>query len=101
VPQGSILGPLLFILYINDIANASDLLRFIPFADDANIFYSCKNLVDLEETVNNELTKVSSWFRANKLSLNANKTNFIIFGNRQPSIMSNCPCIMMDGSRLQ
>jgi len=65
VPQGLILVPLLFILYMNDIANASDLLMFILFADDTNIFYSCKNLIDLEETVNNELKKVSNWFRAN------------------------------------
>jgi len=86
VPQRLILGPLLFILYINDIANSSDLLMFILLADDTNIFYSCKNLIDLEETVNDELSKVSNWFRANKLSLNANKTNFIIFGNRHNEI---------------
>ena len=52
VPQGSILGPLLFILYVNDIVNCSEVLYFIPFADDTNIFYSCKNSSDLMKIIN-------------------------------------------------
>ncbi len=82
VPQGSVLGPLLFIIYINDIVNCSNLLYFILFADDTNIFYSCKSHNDLMKIVNEELLKLSEWFRANKLSLNVKKTNYIIFGNR-------------------
>ena len=76
VPQGSILGPLLFILYINDIVNCSDLLRFILFADDTNLFYSCDDIWKLKEIVNAELAKVLNWFRANKLSLNVKKNKF-------------------------
>src|SRR5207245_4043182 len=65
--------PLLFIIYMNDIVNCSSELYFILCADDTNIFYSCRNLCDLMITVNEELNKLSNWFRANKLSLNVKK----------------------------
>ena len=80
--QGSILGPLLFIIYINDIINSSSLLHFILFVDDTNLFYSHKDFVVLQARVNCELCKLSIWFRANRLSLNVDKTNYIIFGNK-------------------
>ncbi len=73
VPQGSILGPLLFLLYINDIVKSSSILQFIIFADDTNLFFSSKNFIDLARTVNAELVKLSDWFCANKLSLNVKK----------------------------
>ena len=79
VPQGSILGPLLFLLYVNDISNASSLLSFVLFADDTNIFYSHSKLESLVNTLNFELPKVSAWFKCNKLSLNINKTHFMHF----------------------
>ena len=82
VPQGSILGPLLFILYVNDIANCSKLLHFILFADDTNLFYSNENLVDLVNTLNLELIKLSEWFQCNKLSINVSKTKFMLFGTK-------------------
>ena len=56
--QGSTLGPLLFLLYINDLANSSDVLSFRLFADDANIFYATKTSKDLEAVMNAELQKV-------------------------------------------
>jgi len=74
VPQGSILGPLLFILYINDVVNSSKLLKFVMFADDTNVFYSHKNLSELIATANPELGKIINWLRINKLSLNIKKT---------------------------
>ena len=83
VPQGSILGPLLFILYVNDIVNCSKLLHFIFFADDTNLFSSSTNYINLMLTVNMELLKVAEWFRANRLSLNVAKTNYILFGTRR------------------
>ena len=79
VPQGSILGPLFFLLYINDIAQSSDILTFYLFADDTAIFYSHKNISTLEEVLNRELVHVSNWLIANKLSLNIKKSNALLF----------------------
>jgi hypothetical protein len=80
VPQGSVLGPLLFLIYINDIANCSSLLHFILFADDTNLFFSHPDINHLRSTINSELDKLSDWFIANRLSLNIKKTNYIMFG---------------------
>ena len=86
IPQGSILGPLLFIMYINDISNSSNLLNFILFADDTNIFYSSKDLSNAKNTLHHELEKVIDWLIANQLSLNLKKTNYIIFKPRQKKL---------------
>ena len=83
VPQGSILGPLLFLLYINDLCDVSKALDFILFADDTNIFYSHKDQNYLMEIVTTELKKLSSWFQASKLSINIKKSNFILFKTKQ------------------
>ena len=83
VPQGSVLGPLLFLTYINDIHKSSEILSFIIFEDDTNMFYSHKNIKTLNETINNELNKVSLWLQANKLSLNIKKTQIIFFKTRK------------------
>ena len=68
--QGSILGPLLFIIYVNDLSDVSKILEPIVFADDTNLFFTHKNIKELFQTVNSELDKVFHWFNANKLSLN-------------------------------
>ena len=81
VPQGSLLGPLLFILYINDLQNSSHILSFICFADDTNLFLSHRNPNTLINQLNNELKFVQSWIHANKLSLNIEKTHYMIFSN--------------------
>lgn len=83
VPQGSILGPTLFLLYINDICKISKILKFILFADDTNILCSGHDLEKLLNDVNEEMYKLKNWFNINKLSLNVKKTKLMLFGNRK------------------
>ena len=89
VPQGSILGPLFFLIYINDINNVSAALNLILFADDTSVFMSHKDLDYLAHTLNLELNKLSIWFKANKLSLNLKKTKYIVFRPSQRRINCN------------
>ena len=83
VPQGSVLGPLLFLLYIKDFNSSAEGIEFHLFADDSNLFYSHKNLHSLEEKLNHELININEWLRPNKLSLNVEKSNFVIFHPHQ------------------
>ena len=80
VPQGSILGPLLFILYINDIVNTTSLLELILFADDTTLLFSHQDIASQNDIINNELQEICNWFQANKLSVNASKTNYMVLG---------------------
>ena len=79
IPQGSVLSPLLFLLYINSLPNVSNKLSFYLFADDTNIFFESDNLGTIQKTVNRELKKLVMWLNANRLALNVSKTNFVIF----------------------
>ena len=94
VPQGSILGPLLFLLYINDINHNIKHGNTILFADDTNLLFNDKDLNKLVKTVNSELSNVQNWFAANKLSLNINKTQYIIFHPYQKIIPAHNDIIL-------
>ena len=83
VPQGSTLGPLLFLISINDLVNASEILNLILFADDTNAFYSDTDINRLNLTINTELAKINNWLLVNKLSLNMHKTHYLIFTRKR------------------
>jgi len=81
VPQGSILGPLLFIIYINDFPNSVNLETTL-FADDTTLIKSDESLQALELNVNQNLKLANDWFTANKLTLNVGKTKVMLFSHR-------------------
>jgi len=83
VPQGSILGPLLFLIYINDLESVCVNTFPILFADDTNIFMSGKDTRELEIKMNDELIAISKWLKVNKLSLNVKKTHYMIFSPKR------------------
>ena len=83
VPQGSILGPLLFLIYINDFTQSSDFFSMRLFADDTSLTASAKNIDELLFEINKELPNIYDWLCANKLTLNLRKTKYLIFQPRQ------------------
>ena len=91
-PQGSILGSILFLPYVNDLKNASNLLDPIIFADDTNLFLTHKDISYLFETVNLQLERINQWFISNKLSVNLSKSKYSFF--QKPSKRDNIPFLL-------
>ena len=79
ISQGSILGPLLFLILVNDLNNSTKVLDLVRFADDTNLFCSDNNMKTLSETANQELNLFNDWFLANKLYLHVEKTKYLLF----------------------
>ena len=85
VPQGSILGPLLFLIYINDLCIVCKSTEPVLFADDTNLFSSGSKAISLQDGVNNDLAIIAEWLKVNKLSLNIKKTHFMCFSAKNKS----------------
>lgn len=99
--KGLILGPLLFLLYFNDISNVSAKLCCILFADDTNIFATGKSLSEISYILNDELGVINDWFQANKLSINISKTNFMIMSSTGKRYNPNDCKIFIDGQEIE
>jgi hypothetical protein len=97
VAQGSIVGPVLFIIYINDIVKCSNDLKFVIYADDTNAFISSSNHANNVTSVNRELVQVSQWMRANCLTLNVDKSQYVVFHRRRRKLDNFNDAISIDG----
>ena len=97
VPQGSILGPLLFLVYINDFYSCLEHGESVMFADDTNVFINHKHINEVYNKAQHELNNITYWLSANRLSLNISKTKYIIFNSNRKKYSRNntiaVPCI--------
>ena len=98
VPKGSILGPILFPLYINDLPRVSTKLKFLLYADDTNILYENTDTKNMIKTINIEMPKIIEWLMSNKLHINVNKTVAILFHTRQRRVYIGENSIVIDGN---
>ena len=85
VPQGSILGPLFFLIYVNDLPSVTPIFYMLMYADDTTLYCNLVG-VNSEVKINNELSKISEWLSSNKLSLNIKKTKFMVFHTPQKRV---------------
>ena len=95
VPQGSVLGPLLFIIYSNDLPHSLQHCETILFADDTTLYFTHPNMQTLYMSVNSDLSTLDDWFRANQLSVNPTKTKYILFAKR-PNLTDECSLFIND-----
>ena len=100
VPQSSMLGPLLFLIFVNDISNSTKVLHPVLFVGDTNLFCSGSNIGTLFEIAKQELSQINDWFLANKLSLNVEKTKYMFFHKRieQENIVLKLPLLQLNSN---
>ena len=103
MPQGSIISLLLFLIYIDDLPNCLTTACAKIFADDTNISIPGRTLADLEPMINSELVNLSYWLKANRLSLNVAKTEFMIIGSRQRLLAESNDeiCVTLENQRVK
>ena len=98
IPQGSILGPLLFVIYVNDLFTSLRYCQVTQYADDTTIYLTADNLNEIIPKVNLDLISLEEWFNCNKLLVNATKTNSIIFHHTCNPYMRPLPPLKMHGN---
>ena len=101
VPQGSILGPLLFTVYINDVINNIDQCTIHVYADDTVLYFSHKNVTIIENTLNTQLKHIYKWMCSNNLSLNFDKTESLLIGSRNMLNKRNALKLIIQGKCIQ
>ena len=101
VPQGSILGPLLFLIFINDLNTSIELCGTSMYADDTAVFYFAKDVDDLVLSIQYDMQSISYWMRQNRLSLNVSKTKFMLVGSKQRINQAGNVNISLDGEMVE
>ena len=102
IPQGTILGPLLFILYINDLPNCLSNSVARMYADDTHLTFASNNIETINDVMNLDLSNVNTWLTANKLTLNSSKTEFMLIGSRQRLVTyDTSPKLFIGGDIIQ
>jgi hypothetical protein len=100
VPQGSILGPLLFLFYINDLGNIFENVQSILFSDDSNLIAKGSSIQVLKQHINQDIPLLTSWLKTNRLSLNISKTHIMVFGKKTKN-QDNSISVSIEGTLLE